>query len=172
MCGEERDCGGWKNKKKRRGERRIKMAPVVPLTSDRDDVVASAPSESIADDDEDARFAGELLLAGAAACFALIPHVFGAIVAINGMICHITAAHRSACAFPAACWDSACTVLVVGYVVWQPCSHPVTPAGAIIALLGMLVVLFSPGPRSRAAAHFGLVQAPGFAGLLFFALMC
>ncbi len=148
------------------------MAPVVPLTSDRDDVVASAPSESIADDDEDARFAGELLLAGAAACFALIPHVFGAIVAINGMICHITAAHRSACAFPAACWDSACTVLVVGYVVWQPCSHPVTPAGAIIALLGMLVVLFSPGPRSRAAAHFGLVQAPGFAGLLFFALMC
>lgn len=151
------------------------MAPVAPLIADRDDVdavVPPAPSAADIADDEDARFAGELLLAGAAACFALIPHVFGAVVAINGMICHITAAHRSACALPAACWDAVCNALVVAYVVWQPCSHPVAPGGTIIALLGLVVVFSSPGPRSRAAAHFGLVQAPGFAGLLFFALMC
>lgn len=146
------------------------------LTADRDDApapaAAAAASPDDLADDEDARTSGELLLAGAAACFALIPHVLGVVVAINGMICHLCAAHGSAMAVPAAIWDSLVNVLVVVYVTAHACSRPVTSTSTVIALLGILAVAFAPSPRIRAAAHFGLVQVPCFMGLLFFALSC
>lgn len=156
------------------------MALVAPtelrhaLTADRDDAPAPAAAQLVDDlaDDEDARFSGELLLAGAAACFAVIPHVLGVVVAINGTLCHLSAAHVSAMAVPAAIWDSLVNVLVVVYVTTHACSRPVTSTSTVIALLGILAVAFAPSPRIRAAAHFGLVQVPAFLSLVVFALSC
>ena len=158
------------------------MALVAPtdlrhaLTADRDDApapaAAAAASPDDLADDEDARVSAELLLAGAAACFDLIPHVLGVVVAINGVICHLYAVRGPALSVPAAILDSLVNVLVVVYVSTHACSRPLTPTSTVIAVLGMLAVAFAPSPRIRAAAHFGLVQVPCFMGLLFFALSC
>ncbi len=110
---------------------------------------------------------GELFLAAACVCFALTMHPIGFAVAVNGLICHLTAAFghpsRHACFY----WDAAVNA---SFIIFTNCFPKAQPILAIISSFAIVCFFINNrgNKKPNPTFHFVCVQLPLFIGLLWF----
>lgn len=111
----------------------------------------------------------EVALAVLTTTFLLIPHPWiGYLVALNGVLCHGSAALGCRCQDAALRLDVACNVGIGVYANAQACAQPV--CGAITT--ASLAMWLAQPIACRAAYHAVFVQMPLFAAFAHFAISC
>lgn len=133
----------------------------------------SAAQEKDDDDESGYEYEYEYIAATAACMYLVIPSPIAVTIAVNGCLCHISAAHRCASSVLFCGWDVLCNVCFVVYVNLHECAQPLNGILTLVAVAGVFVMhCLTTSRRTRIWIHVLTIQATGFWGVLNFSRSC
>jgi hypothetical protein len=115
----------------------------------------------------------EYIAAAMASMFLIIPHPFATVIAVNGWLRHITAAHRMLSGVFFFVWDGFWNTALASYINLHACAQPLSAALTAVGISGIIVSrLCVSSIRTQVLLRVLLVQTPGFVAFLHFSLVC